>query len=97
VNTARPSARARGYNHRWDKARITFLRRRPLCVMCEKQGRVTAAQVVDHIIPHKGDQALFWDTANWQPLCTPHHNRDKQSMERGGEVVTIGVDGWPTG
>ncbi|MHA6731654.1 hypothetical protein [Devosia sp. A369] len=21
--------------------------------------------VVDHIVPHRGDQRLFWDRANW--------------------------------
>ena len=41
------------------------------------------ATLVDHIIPHKGDQALFWDWRNWQSLCTPCHNRVKQRKERG--------------
>lgn len=78
----RGSARERGYDSRWDKARRTFLSRHPLCVMCEREGRVTAATVVDHIIPHRGDQKLFWDTGNWQSLCKPHHDRDKQRHDR---------------
>lgn len=65
--------------------------------MCEAEGRTTAASVVDHIKPHRGDQALFWDRANWQPLCKPHHDRDKQREERGSLIVTIGEDGWPVG
>jgi len=65
--------------------------------MCIKDGRITPATVVDHIIPHRGDQKLFWDTANWQALCKPHHDRDKQREERGSVVVTIGEDGWPVG
>jgi 5-methylcytosine-specific restriction protein A len=69
----RGPARERGYNTRWDKARKTFLMRSPLCVMCQKEGRVTPARVVDYIIPHKGDTALLWDTSNWQGLCFPHH------------------------
>ena len=32
------------------------------------------ATVVDHIKPHRGDQKLFWDRSNWQPLCEHHHN-----------------------
>lgn len=64
--------------------------------MCERDGRVTAANVVDHIIPHRGDQALFWDTDNWQPLCKPHHDRDKARQER-GLTQTVDADGWPTG
>jgi 5-methylcytosine-specific restriction protein A len=90
----RGSARERGYNTRWDKARKTYLMSHPLCVMCKRDGRVTPATVVDHIVPHKGDQQLFWDTANWQSLCAPHHNRDKQWEER-GRFQAVGEDGWP--
>jgi 5-methylcytosine-specific restriction protein A len=42
--------------------------------MCEAKGRVTAANVVDHIVDHRGDTKLFWDTSNWQPLCKPCHS-----------------------
>ncbi len=41
------------------------------------------ADVVDHIIPHKGDQSLFWDSSNWQPLCKHHHDQ-KTAREDGG-------------
>jgi len=38
-----------------------FLNQNPLCVMCEKEGRVTVAEEVDHIIPlHKGGPDT-WD------------------------------------
>jgi len=90
----RGSARERGYNSRWDKARKTYLMRNPLCVTCQREGRVTPARVVDHIIPHKGDTSLFWDTSNWQSLCETHHNRDKQREER-GRFQAVGEDGWP--
>jgi 5-methylcytosine-specific restriction protein A len=36
----RGSARERGYNTRWEKARKTFLMRSPLCAMCQKEGQV---------------------------------------------------------
>lgn len=39
------------------------------------------AQVVDHIVAHKGDMTLFWDSNNWQSLCSTHHSRDKQREE----------------
>ncbi len=52
--------------------------------MCEAEGKATAATVVDHIVPHKGDQALFWDTDNWQSLCVHHHASVKQREERRG-------------
>lgn len=81
------------YDRRWRKARLAFLQNHPLCRMCGEEGRITVAGVVDHKIPHRGDLALFWDQSNWQPLCKPHHDRHKQSLERGGSV--IGLDGWP--
>ncbi|TIX60322.1 MAG: HNH endonuclease, partial [Mesorhizobium sp.] len=40
------------------------------------------ANVVDHIKPHRGDMRLFWNRANWQPLCTRCHSSIKQSRER---------------
>ena len=39
-----------------------------------KQGNLTPATVVDHIIPHRGDMKLFWDESNWQALCESCHN-----------------------
>jgi 5-methylcytosine-specific restriction endonuclease McrA len=75
----------RGYGSAWQRARLHFLREHPLCVMCERDGRVKAANVVDHIIPHRGDQRLFWDAANWQPLCKPHHASEKQRQELAAE------------
>ena len=79
----RGSAASRGYNSRWRKARETWLRRHPLCVRCQATGDVTAATVVDHIVPHKGDSALFWNTGNWQSLCKPCHDA-KTATEDGG-------------
>lgn len=83
------------YNARWQKARATFLKRNPLCAFCKEQGKVTAATVVDHITPHKGDSSLFWDSSNWQPLCKTHHDSTKQRQEKTGNVVGCTVDGLP--
>ena len=69
----RGSAAERGYDGKWRNARARFLRRHPLCVSCLKEGKITPAVIVDHIIPHRGDQALFWDQGNWQPLCKDCH------------------------
>ncbi|HOO52277.1 MAG TPA: HNH endonuclease signature motif containing protein, partial [Alphaproteobacteria bacterium] len=46
-----------------------------LCVECERKGHVIPATVVDHIIPHRGDETLFWDESNWQALCKKCHDR----------------------
>lgn len=58
-------------------------------------GRLTPATIVDHIRPHKGDPALFWDPANHDSLCTPHHDATKQREEHGRRQAAVGTDGWP--
>ena len=68
------SASSRGYGSAWQKARKRFLAAHPLCVECLKEGRYVKATDVDHIIAHRGDQRLFWDESNWQPLCHSHHS-----------------------
>ena len=68
------SAGERGYGRAWQKARKHYLEAHPLCVECQKEGRYTQATDVDHIIPHRGDQRLFWDKGNWQALCHKHHS-----------------------
>jgi len=85
----------RGYNNRWLKARASYLLSHPLCVYCEKLKRVTAATVVDHIVPHRGDQALFWDKSNWQSLCKPHHDAAKQAEDQAGIELGCDADGIP--
>lgn len=93
----RAKTAARGYGGRWQRERLAFLDQHPLCTMCQDIGRVTPATVVDHIKPHKGDQALLWDQTNWQALCKPHHDSTKQSMDRGGTGNTPKLqrtDGW---
>lgn len=71
----RAGAARRGYGSRWQKARAGYLKVHPLCVECQKKNRLTAASVVDHIKPHRGDPVLFWDEENWQSLCKPCHDK----------------------
>lgn len=71
---SRPNAGDRGYGHRWRIARAIFLANNPLCRECEKANRLTAAIVVDHVLPHRGNELLFWDEDNWQPLCKRCHD-----------------------
>lgn len=77
----RGSARERGYDAEWDRESKAFLRAHPLCLGCEAVGRVTAAELTDHIVPHQGDRALFRDRANRQPACRWHHDVVKQRLE----------------
>jgi 5-methylcytosine-specific restriction protein A len=83
----RGNSSERGYGWKWQQARELFLREFPLCGMrpgnlepvmslCFRDGRSTAATVVDHVIPHRGDQRLFWDREqNWAALCVSCHAR----------------------
>lgn len=76
----------KGYTKRWDQAATRFRARYPLCGQriddqppvlsrCHDRGRVTLATDVDHVVPHHGDTALFWDARNWQSLCASCHAR----------------------
>lgn len=59
-----------------------FLAAHPLCVRCQSEGKIVPATVVDHIIPHRGDQKLFWDQKNWQPLCKSCHDTKTMTEDR---------------
>ena len=88
---ARGTAQERGYTRRWAARSQAFRRRFPLCGMrpggqrpvlsrCFDEGRQTPATVVDHVVPHRGDQGLFWDElGNWQALCDGCHGRKIQA------------------
>lgn len=93
----RGSSSERGYGSRWQKAREGFLRNNPLCAHHMERGEIMSATVVDHVIPHRLEEArksgdagriavairLLWDRANWQPLCKPCHDA-KTAREDGG-------------
>lgn len=90
----RLSSRKRGYGSRWEKLRRIILHQRPLCVLCEKRGRITAATVVDHIVAHKGDSTLFWALDNLQPLCASCHSTKTASQDGGyGNPSGTGLPG----
>jgi 5-methylcytosine-specific restriction protein A len=81
VEQRRGSQRERGYTRQWEQRARWFRQRYALCgqrpgglppVMsrCHDEGRITVAAQVDHVIPHRGDERLFWDEqGNWQSLC----------------------------
>ncbi len=83
------------YDARWQRQRHVFLRRNPLCAYCLQLNKVTPADVVDHVVPHKGDKTLFWDMSNWQSLCKQCHDTAKQIEEKKGYAPGCGDDGMP--
>lgn len=83
IQAQRGTTAERGYGYRWQQARAGYLNKHPLCVECEKEGRVEVATDLDHIVPHKGDMEKFWQRENWQGLCKRHHS-EKTAREDGG-------------
>ncbi len=96
-----PFARARRSSSlyqtpRWRQARRAFLAINPTCHECTRQGAITPATFVDHRRPHGGNDAMFWDQSNWQPLCRRCSNmktgqdiqaREKSRTRRGEEAM----------
>ncbi len=82
-------------SRRWRRRRRMQLAEHPLCEMCLRDKRIVAAEVVDHVEPHRGDKTKFWIGAV-SSLCKQHHNRTKQQIETRGFSQAIGDDGWPT-
>jgi 5-methylcytosine-specific restriction protein A len=89
----RESRHARGYGTAWGKARKEAMARdKGLCQPCLKDGRVTAAHAVDHIMSKaKGGTD---DLDNLQAICRACH-LDKTLTELGRRRKRrIGIDGW---
>jgi 5-methylcytosine-specific restriction protein A len=84
----RGTAQSRGYDYGWSQVSKRHLQQYPLCGMsapnvyegwageCVEQGRITKADVTDHIRPHRGDRTLLLDPRNHRSLCF-HCNRVK--------------------
>lgn len=84
------------YGRRWKAERAVFLVANPVCVGVVRGRRCgDLSRVVDHKVPHKGDERLFWDQSNWQALCQTCHNAHKQRLERSGRVLGCDERGTP--
>ena len=84
----------------WNLRRQAFVRDGFRCRFCGKQCRGNGktdpeGAICDHVKPHRGDEALFFDLGNLQTLCKRCHDRHKQRTERNGFDRVIGDDGWP--
>ena len=54
---------------RWKKMSREFLAKFPTCARCG-----APAKIADHIHPHRGNELLFYDPLNLQPLCWRCHS-----------------------
>ncbi|MBE6984319.1 MAG: HNH endonuclease [Ruminococcaceae bacterium] len=68
--------------HRWyslpifrERLRPAQLLREPFCRDCARRNIRTRATDVDHIVPHRGNWALFINPSNLQSLCHSCHSR----------------------
>ena len=87
----RGTARERGYNRKWEREARKFKTLYPLCGMrpkgltpvmseCYDKGRITPAYQVDHVVPHRQDPVLMWDSENnWQSLCASCGSRKSKA------------------
>lgn len=68
----------------WRRLRhLTFARDRYTCQMCGALQGDTSKLTCDHIRPHRGNRAMFFDPENLQTLCTePCHVQHKQAQEQ---------------
>ncbi len=85
ADRARDPAVRRLYDHRWRKVARAYLDANPVCAceVCVQLDRTLPSQVVDHIVPHRGDVTLFWSQSNWQAMSKTCHDR-KTAIEDGG-------------
>lgn len=78
-----PVSRALYRSARWRTERAAFLHDHPLCAECQRNGAIRPASVVDHIDPHCGDEAVFWNRNRWQALCASCHGKKTASSDGG--------------
>ena len=80
--------------NKWRVKRNKFLSVNPRCRFCwEDHKLIIRAEVVDHIIPHKGNIDLLLDPTNYQALCKKCHDSKKQRAERRGYSDAVDADG----
>lgn len=74
-NRSRPESDKFYGTRTWKRLRAAVLTRSPLCVECERRGRVVLATVVDHVIPFRDRPDLGMTMSNLRSLCARCHAR----------------------
>ena len=69
--------------------------REPLCHYCLQHGDTVAADTVDHIKPHRGDETLAFDPDNLQSLCKTCHDIHADAKDRGKTMAGCDDKGLP--
>ncbi|MEZ4552514.1 MAG: HNH endonuclease [Dehalococcoidia bacterium] len=76
---------------RWRREQAAHLEAEPACRTCG-----APASVVDHIEPHRGNEALFWSPANRQSLCKRCSNSKTAREVSARRVGRGGQDSGPS-
>ena len=71
----RGSASARGYDKRWEKFRLYYLKHNPLCVDHLDRGECVPATEVHHIKKLRYYPELKYDNDNLMALCHECHSK----------------------
>lgn len=76
---------------RWRALRRAILADRPWCECrdCRSQHRERVADVVHHRTHHGGDEGLFYDLANLEPLAKSCHDSLTQAEKRRTDLASI--------
>ena len=57
---------------------------------CAARGIAEPVGIIgDHIVAHEGDEARRLDPSNVQTLCKPHHDGEKQCVERASRHLLL--------
>ncbi len=80
----RPASDPLYHTPEWTKLSRRWRQAHPLCEECKRQGRITPAQCVDHIVPFPICKD-FYDESNLQSLCARCNmekgNRDRKRIQ----------------
>lgn len=82
VKDTRPSARARGYDHRWQQTRQRYLAMFPQCQW--HKGCISPATQVHHLDGEGPKGQRGHDFGNLQGLCAKHHSQTTAQEQPGG-------------
>ena len=72
--------------HRWARRQLQY---EPLCATCLSEGKIVAARIADHVVPHHNDPIKFWN-GKLQSLCLHCHESRKKRIEYRGLDNAIG-------
>jgi 5-methylcytosine-specific restriction protein A len=82
VSTARPWSRLYD-TQRWKRLSAKVRQLETTCRACYVEGRPPKpSRHVDHIVPHRGDLARFYDRTNVQALCAECHSAKTRREQR---------------